>query len=188
MRELTQTSLDPGNCWQTCIAMLLDVEPSSMPPQELFPEKRGVDRKTYAGHFSYSNALNAYLMTHHGLVYFEVEPWKFRALGPVQGLHLISGETVRTPVNKSDHVVMGRDGEVVWDPHPSRDGLTKVKFFEFVARPNESIRQHWTTDGPDKDRAAWARHRGSPEDPECNAFITTLCCCPSCFVDGDYRQ
>jgi len=185
MKQLTQTNLEPGNCWQTCIAMLLDIDPDSMPPQEKFAEKRNSTepRFPYFGHFSYSNALNAYLMKHHGLVYFEIDPWKLAVLPPIKGLHLISGETVRTPINKSDHVVMGSDGEMVWDPHPSRAGLTKIKFFEFLAAPNESIRKMWLEEGPERDRKEIARALIDPAKP---AFISHLCCCPSCLVDGEY--
>jgi len=185
MKQLTQTNLDPGNCWQTCIAMLLDVDPESMPPQEKFIERRDYKaRKPYFGHISYSNALNAYLMKHHGLVYFEIDAWKMAALPPVKGLHILSGETVRTPDNKSDHVVMGEDGEMVWDPHPSRAGLTKIKFFEFLAAPNESIRKYWLQEGPALDRQKLERERLNPKEP---AFITHLCCCPRCLVGGEYQ-
>lgn len=39
------------------------------------------------------------------------------------GLHMITGRTVRTATNGSRHVVVARRGEIVWDPHPSRAGL-----------------------------------------------------------------
>lgn len=34
MRELTQTTFgDRGNCWQTCVACVLDIDPETMPSQ-----------------------------------------------------------------------------------------------------------------------------------------------------------
>lgn len=125
MIERTQTSLYPeGNCWQTCIASILDIDPEVMPSQADLERPKG-------GY--YLGALNAYLRKHHGLIYncmhaHEVTP--FKIIDP--GWHMLEGETVRTPITGAQHVVVGRHGEFAWDPHPSRAGLSKVLRHSFL--------------------------------------------------------
>jgi len=142
MLELTQTSLYPeGNCWQTCIASLLDLDPAALPSQPDI-EHRTADRPVGG---SYSNAVNAYLRRHHGLFYtalfaYQMTPIEVRA----PGWHMLEGETVRTPESREHHVVIGRYGEVAWDPHPSRAGLTKVLRWSFlVPFPEDMLGVVW---------------------------------------------
>lgn len=69
---------------------------------------------------------HGYEMTQHGR---DHEP-------PVFGLAF--GFTNRS---NEQHAVVYRDG-VVWDPHPSRDGLTSVKAyidFDRIAMPREEV-------------------------------------------------
>ena len=127
MRELTQTAVGTvGNCWQTCIACILDLDPNTLPDQTLYDWRRpGEDGKTIYGP-SYSNALNGYLRKHHGLAYTEIYDFQFVALTIKEpGIHLLAGPTVRTADNGMQHVVVARHGEMIWDPHPSRVGLLK---------------------------------------------------------------
>jgi hypothetical protein len=130
MRELTQTVVgENGNCWQTCIACVLDVDPVGMPDQSTIERVTGRDeRGKFVRAGSYHNPLAAYLRDHHALVAAHVYSPLHRAVRATTmgGLHLAYGETVRTPTLGTHHVVVARDGETVWDPHPSRDGLTKV--------------------------------------------------------------
>lgn len=110
MSEVTQTILlgdpsgRPGNCLQAAVASLLDLPLAAVPH---FVESTGdwvEDVTAFARDHGYS-------ITWHGCRH---EP-------PVVGLAF--GFT-----NRSDerHAVVYRDGEMVWDPHPSRDGLTSV--------------------------------------------------------------
>jgi hypothetical protein len=128
MRELTQTSLHPhGNCWQTCVACILDLDPEVMPPQSEYDWRRpGPDGKIEYGP-QYMLPLQAYLRKHHGLGYLEMHspPELFPMLRVADpGWHLMTGRTVRSDQQNGDrHVVVGRYGQVVWDPHPSRAGL-----------------------------------------------------------------
>jgi hypothetical protein len=111
MRELTQTNLDPGNCWQTAIACVLDLDPETMPAQcdyeirTTYPDGR-VTRGP-----SYNNALQAYLLTHHGLAYHALHmPWAYFD-GQLQvksdTIHFVSGRTNRSATNgEKRHVVV----------------------------------------------------------------------------------
>lgn len=128
MREHTQSNIDPGNCWQTAVACLLDVEPTELPDQTLF-DRREVQPDgsfRYVGPY-YNSALNAYLREHHGLGYVELHypPELYTALQVREpGLHLMTGRTVRSTTNGNQrHIVVARFGELLWDPHPSRAGL-----------------------------------------------------------------
>lgn len=38
-----------------------------------------------------------------------------------------------------DHLVVGRGPATVWDPHPSRDGLTSIRSAWVLARPEGSV-------------------------------------------------
>lgn len=125
MKEFTQTTTGPvGNCWQTAVACLLEVDPAQLPYQATL-DRRLVDGK-WVGQ-GYNNPLQAYLRKHHGLAYVEMHlPEEALAMLAVRdpGWHLITGETVRTATLKCRHVVVGRYGNIAWDPHPSRAGLT----------------------------------------------------------------
>lgn len=146
MKFHTQTNLDPGNCWQTCVACVLDVEPEELPDQIVHDAKLEVQEdgtKKWVGPH-YNTALNAYLRTHHGLAYVEVhypkELWTVLQIRD-PGLHLMTGKTVRTPVNNARHVVVGKYGEMIWDPHPSRAGLTEDVNYAFLVPYPQSWRR-----------------------------------------------
>lgn len=129
MIELTQTHLAPGNCWQTAVACLLDVAIDDLPSQVEIEARGG----------SYNNALQDYLGKHHGLALVVLRlPVEAYAQLRVVGYHLMIGATERTATNGVHHVVVGRDGEMVWDPHPSRAGLIgKAEWELIVPRPEE---------------------------------------------------
>lgn len=142
MRFLTQTNVSPGNCWQTCVAMLLDVDPEALPAQV-----KEVDGKPVSVP-SYMNKLNSFLFRHYGFHYVCVHATEINGLLSVygqhpQGLYTWEGETVRTPTNNSDHVVVARGDSLYWDPHPSRAGLTEVKRWGLLAPPGKSSAAYW---------------------------------------------
>lgn len=160
MREFTQTNLDPGNCWQTCVACILEVDPGELPPQEEYDirEKQPDGSWKWLPGRSYNNALQAYLRKHHGMVYVEMHtPWELLDYLQVKPdvFHMMTGRTVRTELNGSRHVVVGRGGAMVWDPHPSRAGLTdQIKWSFLLPIPEE-----------------WREQRGAPNP----------CVCPACL-------
>ena len=120
MIKYTQTNLSPGNCWQTCIASILEVDPLHLPDQAT------IDANGKHASADYTNALGSYLRKHHGLIYIQIPCWHVAGSLNLSGYHLIIGETVRTPENNRRHVVVGLDGKWCWDPHPSRKFLTKM--------------------------------------------------------------
>lgn len=149
MRELTQTSLHPaGNCWQYCVACLLDLDPEVMPPQSEY-DKRWTreDGHTEYGP-SYQGVLGAYLLKHHHLAYVEIhvpdEARPFIAVAPGT-LHMLTGRTVRSEAQDgARHVVVARDASMIWDPHPSRAGLTdQVRLAFLVPFPKEWDSDYW---------------------------------------------
>ena len=133
MRRLTQTNIETGNCWQTAIACILDLDPAAMPDQAAIEGK--------SSRRSFHNALLAYLELHHGLFYSELFDYQFSALRVKEpGYHLLLGPTERTPVNGQHHAVVGRYGQAIWDPHPSRAGLVAVERWGLLAPIPERLR------------------------------------------------
>lgn len=130
MKPYTQTA--PNNCWQTAIASILDVDPESLPSQLLYDQDFSARPDEFGGWGSYSNVLNGYLGKHYGLLYSELHCYQWGAIAtlredlPTMGYHVMTGPTVRTPDNGWHHVVVAKHGEMVWDPHPSRAGLTEI--------------------------------------------------------------
>jgi len=195
--EQTQAFVKPhGSCWQTAVACVLGVPAAELPCQHTIESMASVeDGERYGGHFSYSNALNAYLTKHHGLGYLQEPAWKlgsFALRDP--GYHLLIGPTVRTAVDGDEpriiHCVVGKRGEPVWDPHPSRAGLTRVISWGWLAdvsKVNEEDQERgygwaWLSEAARKrDLMVWSQRA------EKAPGISILCCCPACFVDGDYR-
>ena len=117
MTPYTQ-NLDPPNCFQTSVASVLDVKPSTLPRQ-------------MGRLHNYEPDLNRYLET-LGLRFIRVEPYSVTLEAP--GYHLISGHPFR-PLRMGDtHMVVGQHGKIVWDPHPSRSGLALVKSWGVIVR------------------------------------------------------
>lgn len=161
MRELTQTELDPGNCWQTAIACVLDLDASALPPQRHYdwcvPAVAEGTGDTIGP--SYNAALVAYLRTHHRLAYVEIEP-VLREIVTLNdpGLHFMSGKTERGATNGGRrHIVVAQRGRMIWDPHPSRAGLIgETRWFALAPFPAA-----WD--------ATWSRHMKPCACPACGA-------------------
>ena len=119
MIKLTQLILhDPendqyGDCFRTCIACLLEIEDISSVPHfcDNTNERWVPDLNKRLGNFGYA--------------YIDVtgvnNEW-YREQG-INTHHVISGMGPRG----TRHSVIGLNGEIVWDPHPSRDGLSCSK-------------------------------------------------------------
>ena len=110
MIHVTQTILlgdpsgRPGNCLQAAVASLLDLPLDAVPH---FAESTGDWVEDFVGFVRD----HGYGITWHGSSH---EP-------PAVGLAF--GFTNRSAER---HAVVYRDGQMAWDPHPSRDGLTSV--------------------------------------------------------------
>jgi hypothetical protein len=194
MIQLTQTHEGEfGNCWQTAVACVLELPASELPDQHLIEKTAKLHDRArteegssgppyYAGHFSYMNALNAYLAKHHRLAYVQERAWHFSTLQFQEpGWHFAIGPTSR---NAFLHCVVARHGEQVWDPNSSRAGLSEIESFGYLARLPESYEKaryyHLNDEPKQRERIAWTlRHEKPPS-------IGSLCCCPACFVDGEY--
>jgi hypothetical protein len=148
--ELTQTSLYPdGNCWQTAVACILEIDPEVMPSQVVLDrhelQNDGTWKRVGPG---YNNPLQAYLAKHHGLAYVELHvPVEAYAQLRVDGYHLMTGETVRSEAYGVRHVVVGKDGQQAWDPHPSRAGLLgDIHWALLVPYPKQWEKWNWRDD------------------------------------------
>lgn len=140
----TQSNLDPGNCWQTCVACVLEIDPATMPAQEVFEWKRTREDGSIEWGPSYQTPLNAFLRKHHGLTYGELYEHQWPAVMPRDpGFHFLIGPTVRTPTSGCKHVVVARYGEMVWDVHPSRAGLTMIERWGVLAPFPEGWARTW---------------------------------------------
>lgn len=144
MKEFTQTNTWPGNCWQTAIACILEIDPADM-PQQLDFERPGPDGRVEG---SYSPHLNAFLRKHYGLVYASLWENQWPAVMPREpGWHTMHGPTVRTAEHGRIHVVVGRYGEMVWDPHPTHAGLIAVDSWGLLAPFPAKWEESWAKNG-----------------------------------------
>jgi len=148
VRLLTQTSLEPGNCWQTCIACILDLDPEQLPPQVDYDKRAPTEDGgfRYVGP-SYMGVLGRYLRKHHGLAYIEIhhppEIWTALQIRDDRP-HMMTGRTIRSATNGNQrHVVVAERGEMIWDPHPSRAGLTHDLQFAFLVPFPKSWEETW---------------------------------------------
>lgn len=118
MKPIYQTQFDSktGNCLQACIASILEI------PLDRVPNFMLEDDLTTA----LDSFLAQFRLVSITLVASQVSGWE------PTGFHLIGGASPRGEVG---HSVVGHNGEMVHDPHPSGDGLRTVEDYTlFVAR------------------------------------------------------
>lgn len=133
MQKLTQTR--PDNCWQTCVAAILDRAAESVPVQHLYPNRD-----------AYTKALRVFLDKHYGLTYVEVESGRFlEVFSQVQSsFHLLLGPSPRTSTkNNTWHAIVGFAGKPCWDPNPSRAGLTEINAWGLLVPTPPEWRISW---------------------------------------------
>jgi hypothetical protein len=155
MKYLTQTNLEPGNCFQTCLAMLLDVDVDDVPNQNAI---EAIDRSAY------QPAVEAWLFKHFDRFLVDLQSVFFDAV-EIPGWHIMNGSTIRTPTNKRNHCVLGRRGRFVWDPHPSRAGLVEVTTLSLLAKPTPWWRSHHENGLRDESAAFLLASAPSPRVP-----------------------
>ncbi len=125
MTPIQQTILhDPengktGDCFRACIASLLSLPIENVPH---FCDGKPEGDTTYYGE------LNTWL-AERGLIYLEFgtgSGWSesFAAAGG-DCFHIISGRSPRGYL----HAIVGRNGEPIYDPHPSNAGLITIETF-----------------------------------------------------------
>jgi hypothetical protein len=178
MRFHTQTEINPGNCWQTALACILDEEAEALPPQAEIEGWKWGDN----GSASYWNIIRTYLLTHHGLVYYEVCSYARACVRPRRNEWLLIGETIRTGrhrINRGRHIlhcIVAYDGGArTWDVHPSRDGLTTVERLGAVGDAQaETLRQH--EEQVEKNKALF-------DDENNTSFLQDVCLCPAHYLE-----
>ena len=115
MIPVKQTKLhDPpksiGNCFQACLASILEI--SIEDTFDIFGEDITEN--------NWIQKLNEWLAEKYDLCFYEFRKEQFYHRESL-GYHIISGKSPRNP--KQQHSVVGYEGEMVFDPHPSNDGI-----------------------------------------------------------------
>lgn len=111
-----------GDCMRATIASILELESNEVPH---FYEN-GDDKDFDKSKCDFLASLGLVEMT---LNYPELFEYKSYTLNGLTGIyHLMSGYTER----KTYHSVVGCDGVMVHDPHPSKSGLMKCESFSFL--------------------------------------------------------
>lgn len=108
-RHITQTVFDspdgpPGNCLQAAVASFLGLPLEEVPHFVLHPN-----------------------WAHRLRMFAESQGYQLDVV-PVRERNLCRGIAVGPTVRGTHHAVVIEDGKQVWDPHPSRLGLTSVEY------------------------------------------------------------
>lgn len=119
LREVTQRYLAddptgvPGDCVSAAVASLLDREPHQVPH---FIAGSDIDSRVWWYALKGWAATNGWTVTRRGLL-----PRQENV--PLPAFGIACGPSERGV----SHAVVAVDGEIVWDPHPSRAGILRVK-------------------------------------------------------------
>lgn len=115
-----------GNCMQAAVASLLDLQLEDVPHFCAVPD--------WLSYLAIWSAQRGWAVRHRNAD----EPVVFGiACGP-------SPRGV-------EHATVMIDGEIVWDPHPSRDGLLSIaRIWEFTAADPASLRDQWLPETPEE--------------------------------------
>lgn len=121
MIPVDQTAFgDPhGNCWGAAIASILEVSLRDLPDYVT---------EAIAGR-DWDGAMQAYLVTHHSSFLYRLHDVSLLG-GRIEpfGHYLMSGMSPRG----LPHSVVGWNGRMVHDPHPSRAGIGPAWDYEFI--------------------------------------------------------
>lgn len=110
----TNTSKVTGNCWQTAVACVLDLEPEQV-PHFVGAEVAGIVDDWWI--YSYT------WMFHHNLNLINLERHLYTG-----EYYLVMGKTIRGTY----HVCVYQNGKIVHDPHPDASGLTHEEGFVVI--------------------------------------------------------
>lgn len=121
-----------GDCFRACLATLLQRDPTTVPHFVQIDKDSIGERNWY-------KEVNLWLKEHYGLCMIIVNGDKSftdayyleRSVG-IPLYHMVCGATKRGTL----HAVIGQNGRVVFDPHPSRDGLINVDSMYFLVPIN----------------------------------------------------
>lgn len=119
-----------GDCWPTCVEAILD-----LPLGTLQRWSKGEDWGTF-----WYRAM-AYLYHHHSLCEQRVSVGLLGDRVSAWGYHIISGPSPRANGDSTMwHAVVGLDGMLAHDPHPSRAGLVSDETWTFLVPVPDSWR------------------------------------------------
>jgi len=119
--NVSDRDLPPANCFQACIASILELSIEKVPDEKDFwsPGMHPWDSwKPY-----YKN-LQVWLTTFFGVFLLESANYTGSEEPPLAPFCIISGPSPRSPESLF-HAAVGLGHSVIHDPHPSRDGLTE---------------------------------------------------------------
>lgn len=111
-----------GNCWAACLASILELDIADV------PEFDAGDPDDLDG--TWARKTNRWL-AQFGLAFLEypsLPPESYLAMG-MSVYHIITGPS---PRNSGMHAVVGLNGKIVHDPHPSRAGLASGPWLHSV--------------------------------------------------------
>lgn len=136
-----------GNCLTAVVASLLEL-PIEEVPNFVQDHVDHADGEDDAGDWNWWTRLHRFVTEHgHSLAYLRnveapnaVDPAVATFPDPDPGEHYtVSGISPRDP--RIHHIVIYRDGEMVWDPHPDRTGLIEVDdAYHWTLRPGGGSR------------------------------------------------
>lgn len=115
-----------GNCYPAVIASLLELPIQDVPNIEVLYEMQTISWKEvldgFLAHFGYKIVENGYLK-HFSTMSDIQEEYKDR-------YYMVTGPSVRG-VN---HIVIYQNGKMVFDPHPTREGIVREDYFEILEK------------------------------------------------------
>jgi len=117
-----------GDCFRAVLASLLEMKIEEVP--HIMFDNPDVD--------TYNKRLHEFLEP-MGFFYLQIPKWDFdawKAGSFINGdvYHEISGDSPRFPGTL--HSVVGCNGKMVHDPHPTKLGLASIEAFGFLVRKN----------------------------------------------------
>lgn len=127
MEKLTQTKINKrdefgniiqrGNCYATCVAMILGKKIEDIPKFEELP----ADGSWFIDSWTYLNGLG-----------YDLDILHVRNLSEYpNGFSIASGKSPRGPW---DHCVVYLDGKLYHDPYPNGKGIDKVDYFLLIEK------------------------------------------------------
>lgn len=170
MKPLIQTRLDHpfGNCYGTSIFSIFELDPSVIPEIPKDDEKVREYHKKYCNDESCSWTINelrdsywhgmwsdwflANNLTKISIPYHKLESYVWCGF---KAYHLMNGRSPRDPEGNRGtneramyHTVVGKNGLIWHDPHPSGKGLLTIDSIEFIipSDPSQPILQGYNLD------------------------------------------
>lgn len=118
MKPVDQTILGPGgNCYAACLASILEIGIGDVPN---FCAQSG----------NWVARAEEWLRTKHDCTLLGFRPKGEGDFYCIPAMyHIIAGKSPRRGLY---HAVVGFQGKIIHDPHPSREGLVTVEEFEFL--------------------------------------------------------